>query len=81
MIPPRPIGLQHIGAMSSSRVVLSELLSSRVRLRFPDQSQLATTTPVRQAIYSERQTGTSLPFSLQRFAPHGFSQQIRGKYF
>ena len=70
MTPPQPIGLQHIGAMSSSRVILGELLSSRARLRFPDQDQPATATPVRQENYSERHTGTSLTVSLRGFTPH-----------
>jgi hypothetical protein len=69
MTPPQPIGLQHIGAMSSSRVILGELLSSRARLRFPDQDQPATATPVRQENYSERHTGTSLTVSLRGFTP------------
>ena len=57
MTPPRPIGVQPIGvqpigvqpigAMSSSRVILGELLSSRARLRFPGHAQPATATPVR----------------------------------
>jgi len=75
MTPPQPIGLQHIGAMSSSRVILGELLSSRARLRFPDQDQPATATPVRQENYSERHTGTSLTVSLRGFTPHQKSCQ------
>ena len=39
MTPPQPIGVQPIGAMSSSRVILGELLSSRARLRFSGQHQ------------------------------------------
>src|SRR5271155_683827 len=35
-----------IGAMSSNRVILGELLSSRARPRFPGQPQPATSTPV-----------------------------------
>ena len=41
MTPPQPIGY-NIGAMSSSRVILGELLSSRARLRFPGHAQPAT---------------------------------------
>jgi hypothetical protein len=37
MTPPQPIG-----AMSSSRVFLGELLSSRARLRFPGQPHAQT---------------------------------------
>jgi hypothetical protein len=47
------------GAMSSNRVFLSELLSSRARLRFPANLSLQQPTPVRKPNYSERQTGTS----------------------
>ncbi len=39
MTPPHPVGLQHIGAMSSSRVILGELRSSRARL--PSQANLS----------------------------------------
>ena len=56
---------QPIGAMSSSRVLLGELLSSRARLRFPGQPQAQPTTPVRQENPSERQTGLLLPVSLK----------------
>ena len=57
MTSPRPLGLQSIAAMSSSRVILGELLSSRARLRFPGQPQAQPSTPVRQEKYSERHTG------------------------
>jgi hypothetical protein len=70
MTPPRPIGLQPIGAMSSSRVILGELLSSRARLRFPGPPQTATATPVRQAKLSERQTGL-----FQSVSPKGFTPE------
>jgi len=50
---------QAIGAMSSGRVFLGELLSSRARLRFPGHPQAPTITPVRRHNCSERQTGTS----------------------
>jgi hypothetical protein len=39
--------LQPIGAMSSNRVILGQLLSSRAGLCFPGQHQPATQTPVR----------------------------------
>ena len=60
MTPPQPIG-----ATSSSRVFLGELLSSRARLRFPGHTQAQPTTPVRPAKPSERHTGLLLPVSLQ----------------
>jgi hypothetical protein len=56
---------QPFGAMSSSRVILGELLSSRASLRFPGQPKPATTTPVRKAKYTEPQQGTSQTVSLQ----------------
>jgi hypothetical protein len=56
---------QAIGAMSSNRVILGELLSSRARRRFPGQTQAPTITPVRLRIFSERLTGTSHSVSLQ----------------
>ena len=58
-----------LGAMSSSRVILSELLSSRARLRFPGLAHPQTSTPVRQQNHSERHTGTSAPVSLQGVTP------------
>jgi len=58
MTPPRPIG-----AMSSGRVFLGELLASRARLRFPGHAQAQPSTPVRQANPSERQTGLLLAVS------------------
>ena len=64
MIPPTSIG-----AMSSNRVILSELLSSRARLRFPGQPQPATSTPVRRHKCSERLTGTLLTVSLRGVTP------------
>lgn len=60
---------QTIGGMSSNRVFLSELLSSRARLRFPSHTQAATTTPVRRPESSERQTGISPTVSLQGVTP------------
>jgi hypothetical protein len=65
MTTPQPIGLQHIGAMSSSQVILGELLSSRARLRFPGHAQAQPSTPVRKENPSERQTGLLLPVSLK----------------
>jgi hypothetical protein len=50
--------------MSSSWVILGELLSSRARLRFPGHTQAQPKTPVRKANPSERQTGLLLPVSL-----------------
>jgi hypothetical protein len=67
MTPLQP-AVQPIGAMSSSRVFLGELLSSRARLRFPGHPHPQPTTPVRQQKPSERHTGTSAPVSL-----HGFT--------
>jgi hypothetical protein len=58
MTPP-----SFIGAMTSSRVVLGVLLSSRARLRFPGHPQAQPSTPVRPANPSERQTGLLLPVS------------------
>jgi len=74
MTPPKPIGLKPIGvhtigAMSSSRVILGELLSSRARLRFPSHPQAQPSTPVRQQNHSERHTGTSHAVSLQGVTP------------
>ena len=63
MTPPRPIG-----AMSSSRIILGELLSSRARLRFPGRAQAQPSTPVRQANPSERHTGL-----FQSVSPKGFT--------
>ena len=60
MIPPAAIG-----AMSSNRVILGQLLSSRARLRFPGHAQPATAASVRQRNPSERHTGTSQTVSLQ----------------
>src|SRR5271170_1929714 len=60
---------QAIGAMSSGRVFLVGLLSSRARLRFPGHPQAPTITPVRRHHCSERQTGTSLTVSLQGVTP------------
>ena len=68
MTAPQPIGLQHIGAMSSSQVILSELLSSRARLRFPGQPQAQPSTPVRPVKRSERQAGL-----FQSVSPNGFT--------
>ena len=62
---------QPIGAMSSNRVILGELLSSRARLRFPANLMLQPTTPVRRDILSERHTGTSQTVSLQGVTPKG----------
>ncbi len=70
MTPPQPIGLQPIGAMSSNRVILGELLYSRARLRFPGQPHPATTTPVRRDNLNQRHTGTSLSLSHSRGSPH-----------
>ena len=64
MTAPHPFG-----AMSSSRVILGELLSSRARLRFPGRPQAQPSTPVRQPKYSEPQPGTSHTVSLQGFSP------------
>jgi hypothetical protein len=61
--------LQPIGAMSSSRVILGELLSSRARLRFPGQAQAQPSTPVRQVNLSERHTGLFHTVSLKGFTP------------
>jgi hypothetical protein len=61
--------LQPIGAMSSSRVILGELLSSRARLRFPGQAQAQPSTPVRQVNLSERHTGLFQTVSLKGFNP------------
>jgi hypothetical protein len=61
--------LQPIGAMSSSRVILGELLSSRARLRFPGQAQAQPSTPVRQVNLSERHTGLFQTVSLKGFTP------------
>src|SRR5277367_2697273 len=55
--------------MSSNRVILGHLLSSRARLRFPGQPQPATSTPVRHHKCSERHTGTSSTVSLQGVTP------------
>ena len=71
MTPPQPIGLQPIGAMSSSRVILGELLSSRARLRFLGQAQAQPSTPVRQANRSERHTGLFNTVSPKGFTPPG----------
>ena len=60
---------QAIGAMSSGRVFLGELLSSRARLRFPGQPQAPTITPVRRPNRSERQTRTSLTVSPKGVTP------------
>ena len=68
----KPIGVHTIGAMSSSRVILGELLSSRARLRFPSHPQAQPSTPVRQQNHSERHTGTSHAVSLQGFTPPRF---------
>jgi hypothetical protein len=62
--------LQPIGAMSSSRVILGELLSSRARLRFPGQAQAQPSTPVRQVNLSERHTGLFQTVSLKGFTPN-----------
>jgi hypothetical protein len=59
MTPPKSIG-----AMSSSQVILGELLSSRARLRFPGHAQAQPKTSVRKANLSERQTGLLLPVSI-----------------
>src|SRR5271170_397424 len=64
VIPPAVIG-----AMSSNRVILGELLSSRARPRFPGQPQPATSTPVRHHKCTERHTGTSCTVSLQGVTP------------
>jgi len=64
VIPPASIG-----AMSSNRVILSELLSSRARLRFPGQPHPATTTPARRDNLSERLTGTLHTVSLLGVTP------------
>ena len=69
MTAPASIGSQHIGAMSSNRVFLGELLSSRARLRFPGHAQNQTSTPVRIPKNSERHTGTSATVSLQGVTP------------
>src|SRR5271156_2474712 len=61
---------QAIGAMSSGRVFLGELLSSRARLRFPGQTQAPTTTPVRPHNCSERQTRTSPTVSPKGVTPN-----------
>ncbi len=66
MTPPQPIG-----AMSSSRVILSGLLSSRPRLRFPGRAHAQPSTPVRQAKSSERHTGASQTVSPKGFTPGG----------
>ena len=60
MIPPPAIG-----PMSSNRVILGQLLSSRARLRFPGQPHPAATTPARRDNLSERHTRTSQTVSLQ----------------
>jgi hypothetical protein len=62
--------LQPIGAMSSSRVILGELLSSRARLRFPGRAQAQPSTPVRQANRSERHTGIFQSVSTKGVTPH-----------
>jgi len=58
-----------IGAMSSSQVILGELLSSRARLRFPGYTQAPPSTPVRQANRSERHTGIFQSVSLKGVTP------------
>jgi hypothetical protein len=68
VIPPAAIG-----AMSSNRVILGQLLSSRARLRFPGRHHPATTTPARRDNLSERHTGTSQTVSL-----HGVNPPLRG---
>jgi hypothetical protein len=60
MTPP-----SFLGAMSSGRVILGGLLSSRARLRFPGHPQAQTSTPVRKENPSERQTGLLLSVSLK----------------
>jgi hypothetical protein len=64
MTPPQPIG-----AMSSSRVILGELLSSSARLRFPGCAHAQPSTPVRQANLSERHTGLFQTVSRKGVAP------------
>jgi hypothetical protein len=66
MTPPQPIGVQPIGAMSSSRVILGQLLSSRACLRFPGQAQAQPSTPVRQENPSERQNRAFHPCLTKR---------------
>jgi hypothetical protein len=58
-----------IGAMSSSQVILGELLSSRAGLRFPGYTQAPPSTPVRQANRSERHTGIFQSVSLKGVTP------------
>jgi hypothetical protein len=67
MTPPQPIGF--IGAMSSNRVILGELLSSRARLRFPGHTQAQPQLPSAQQNLSERQTGTSATVSPKGVTP------------
>jgi hypothetical protein len=55
--------------MSSSQVILGELLSSSARLRFPGQTHAQPSTPVRQQKPSKRHTGTSHTVSLQGVTP------------
>ena len=57
-----------IGAMSSSRVILGELLSSRARFRFPGQAQAQPSTPIRLPKLSEWHTGL-----FQSVSPKGFT--------
>ncbi len=59
-----------IGAMSSNRVILDELLSSRARLRFPGRTQAQPQLPFAQPNPSERHTGTSLTVSLHGVTPN-----------
>ena len=66
--------IQHIGAMSSNRVILSELLSSRAHFRFPGLTQAQPSTPVRQQNPSERHTGTSHSVS-----PKGVTPSCQGR--
>ncbi len=67
MTPPQPIGF--IGAMSSSQVILGELLSSRARLRFPGQAQAQPQLPSAQENPSERHAGTSATVSPKGVTP------------
>ena len=71
--------IQHIGAMSSNRVILSELLSSRAHFRFPGLTQAQPSTPVRQQNPSERHTGTSHSVSPKGVTPFVSSPQFSVK--
>ena len=62
--PLKPSACFGFGAMSSSPVILSELLSSRARLRFPGHAPRQPSLPSAQPNRSERHTRTSCSVSL-----------------